>query len=177
MPQIFQILLISHILLGLTGIGLFTAVLVALLKKAPSLNFLKITSLLGLISFIGSWIAGGYYYVNFYGGAVKPIIKAGEYPWAHKVIMETKEHAFLFLPFLAAIVFLSIWLLNNNLTKDKKLKNTLTFLTFIIVALGITTAFMGMVISGAANPGTPGGDHDHESHEHSLILPTTWKKI
>ena len=38
-------------------------------------------------SFIISWISGAYYYVLYYGTAVKPVIVAGDYPWAHKIIM------------------------------------------------------------------------------------------
>jgi len=43
--------------------------------------------------------------VEFYGSTVKPFIKEGPYPWAHKVVMETKEHVFLFLPFLGLLAW------------------------------------------------------------------------
>ena len=93
-------MLVAHIILGLIGIGAFYAVWMGLLKKVPKLAFLFWASLLGFLSFIASWLTGGYYYVEYYGGAVKPIIKAGEYPWAHLVVMEAKDVIFLFLPIL-----------------------------------------------------------------------------
>ena len=63
--------------------------------------------LLGLVFLFGAWFAGGYYYVEFYGAQVKPYIKEGPFPWAHGVVMETKEHVFLFLPLLARDEFKS----------------------------------------------------------------------
>jgi hypothetical protein len=45
----------------------------------------------------GCWIAGGYNYRTAYGSQVRPIILAGSTPWAHLVVMEAKEHIFIFL--------------------------------------------------------------------------------
>ena len=63
--------------------------------------------------------------------------------------METKEHAFLFLPFLSFVVLLMVWLLAEKLKDDPKLKKALTLLQFSIVFLGAIIAFMGVSISGA----------------------------
>lgn len=59
---------------------------------------------LGVAALLAAWVFGGWYYVAEYGNAIKPIIKAGPLPWTHSVIMETKEHLFLFLPFLAILI-------------------------------------------------------------------------
>ena len=42
----------------------------------------------------------------YYGGAVRRIIKEGDFPWAHLVFMEVKEHAFLLLPFMSLVLTL-----------------------------------------------------------------------
>lgn len=150
MSIFLQNLLIWHVLLGLLGIVLFTVVLVTLLRGRPNIITLKFSSILGLLSFLLSWVFGGYYYVVHYGGAVKPIIKAGSYPWMHLVIMETKEHVFLFLPILAILVTLTIFLGGNQLLTSKKFKNSLTLTSLLIVLVGVAILFMGFLISAAA---------------------------
>lgn len=148
MSPLFQSLLISHVILGLIGIVLFTAVLLGLIKNA-NLKKLKILSLAGLFSFLASWFSGGYYYTLYYGDKVKPIIKAGQHFWVHSVIMETKEHIFLFLPFLVAVLVLAIWLIGNDINKEQKLKKGIIALALSIVILGIAITLMGLAISGA----------------------------
>lgn len=150
MPILFQSLLLGHVLLGLSGVVLFVVVLLGLFQAVVKIRSSRVVSFFGFLSFLVSWILGGYYYVNYYGSSVKPGIKAGDYSWAHKVIMETKEHVFLFLPFLAFIIFLTFLLAGNNLNQDLGLKRVITFLTFLTIILGILIAVMGIFISGAA---------------------------
>jgi len=50
---------------------------------------------------IMAWIAGGYWYVNFYAPEKAMILK-GSWPWAHTLFMETKEHLF-FIPLILAL--------------------------------------------------------------------------
>lgn len=143
MSLLFQNLLVWHILLGLAGICFFVAVLVGLMRSNFNLKFLKISSLLGLLSLIGAWVTGGYYYVSYYGSVVKPIIKSGAYPLAHSIFMEVKEHIFLFIPFLAAVLVLAIWLTGTNFKKP------LSVVALSIVVLGVAITLMGMIVSGA----------------------------
>ena len=96
--------LVAHIILGLIAIAALYAVWMGLLKKRLAARFLAWSAWISAISFFLSWLSGGYYYVVHYGKAVKPLIKAGPYPWAHTVVMEAKEHIFLFLPFCALVV-------------------------------------------------------------------------
>lgn len=150
MGILFQNLLIGHILLGLTGIVFSTLVLVGFFKKPANVKFLKITSLSAFLLYLASWVAGGYYYVEYYGGKVKPLIKAGPYPFAHGIFMEAKEHIFLFIPILAGVVFLATCLLGDKINQEPKVKNALTVLAFIVVFLGVLITALGMLISGAA---------------------------
>ncbi len=50
-----------------------------------------------------AYIAAGYYYVFYYGGD-KAVIKAGPWPWAHGLVMETKEHVFFLTLLLATLL-------------------------------------------------------------------------
>lgn len=146
-----QFNLIGHIFLGLIGIIFFYAVLMLLFKPIDEkrLKFLKLYSLLGFISFLLSWITGGYYYLYYYGDKVKPIIKAGSYPWAHTIIMETKEHIFLFLPFVALVIAVMFYLLGSNLEQNQKIKNSVIALSIITIVIGTLISLMGIIISGA----------------------------
>jgi hypothetical protein len=150
MSLFFQTMLIGHVFLGLLAIAFSVAVFLFLTREKYNKSFLKFTSLSAFLSYLLSWLLGGYYYLYHYGVNVKPDIKAGDFAWAHGVIMETKEHVFLFLPFLAFILFLFIWSSSSLLEERKSLRKLLTVLALLNVILGVIVAFMGMMISGAA---------------------------
>jgi len=150
MSILFTYTLAAHVILGVIGIGAFYAVWMGLLKRVPKFAFLLWSSLLGFLSFMASWLSGGYYYVEHYGGAVKPLIKEGVYPWAHLVVMETKEHVFLFLPILAALVFIVLALLRESAIENQGIKRALAYIAGFIVVAGIAITLGGMAISGAA---------------------------
>ena len=134
-----------HATLGEIGIFAFLLVFVELLNPSElRIKRAKIASLIGLTFFILSWIIGGYYYVSFYGTDVKPVIKEGPQPWAHSIVMEAKEHIFLFLPFLAVIA--SLLIMNVRVNETKKLKSILK-LSALIIITGFMMALMGYVIS------------------------------
>lgn len=149
MSLLLKISLISHIVLGLLGVVAFYAVWMGLLKQKLSLKFLCFSSLAGFAAFVLSWISGAYYYVVYYGKAVQPIIKAGQYAWAHNIFMEAKEHIFLFVPFLSAVVFLIIWFLGDKLEKEVNLKHSVVIISGLITVLGIIITLSGLLISGA----------------------------
>jgi len=141
--------LVLHIILGSAGIIFLTAYLLSLSKKEPDSKSLKSSSFLAVLSFIGSWIFGGLYYTSYYGKVVKPIILKGQYSWVHTILMETKEHLFLFLPFLTIALFVITALGKKGLEKNENLKKSVLRFAFIIVGLGITAALAGYMISGA----------------------------
>ena len=149
MSSLFQNLLLGHIISGILGIIVFYIVLLHLLKKKCNLRFLKHYSFSGFIFFLISWISAGYYYIEYYGKNVKPIIIQGEYFWAHKVFMEVKEHIFLFLPFLSLIVFFAFHYQGKEILADEKFKKPLVFLIGLIVTIGIIITLSGVIISGA----------------------------
>ena len=63
--------------------------------------------------------------------------------------MEAKEHVFLFLPFLAATLFVAILVLDERIETEASLKRALGWLAGIIVVLGTFAAISGIIISGA----------------------------
>ena len=141
--------LVAHIFLGTLGIIFLIAYLLSIFKKEADFKWLKINSFLALLSFIASWITGGYYYTSYYGKSVKPVILKGEFSWVHSVLMETKEHVFLFLPFLTLTLFAVTYFTHQDLKKDKKLTLAVAGLCFTAVSIALAIMLSGIVISGA----------------------------
>ena len=111
-----------------------------------------VTAALGVAAFMGSWLSGGFYYVVYYGTLVKPVIKGGLAPWAHNIIMETKEHIFLFVIPLAVTV-LFITLLDTEDLKRRTLHRRAMWLSGSVAGLGLLIGLMGFIISAAARWG------------------------
>lgn len=141
--------LVWHILFGLVAIISLAGVMLLLRSENLSFKWIKIFSTLGLLGFLASWVSGGYYYSTYYGVAVKPLIVGGSYSWAHKIVMESKEHIFLLLPFLAFVVFAILNFAEEAVISDKKLRVKLTVLCFVTVGIGILIALSGVAISGS----------------------------
>lgn len=149
MNSLFKTLLAIHVIIGMVGVIAYAGVWMNLLKQKLSVHFLRRASAIGLVSFLISWVSGGYYYAIYYGGAVKPIILKGDYRWAHSFFMEAKEHIFLLLPFLSAALFIALLALGERIETEEPLKRALIWLAGVIVILGIGIAFSGIIISGA----------------------------
>lgn len=142
-------LLIAHVILGIIGVAASYAVWLDLLKKSPSLGFLKKAAAVSFFSYLLSWFSGGYYYVLYYGGVQKPKIIAGAYPWAHKIFTEAKEHIFIFLPFAVLALLVVVWKSNQDLSSNESLRKAAAFLAGVITVLGVAITLAGIIISGA----------------------------
>lgn len=147
-----------HVVLGEIGVAAFIWVFVETLnpdkrKVARS----KLVALLGVIFIFASWIVGGYYYVDTYGKEVKPIIKSGPQPWAHGVFMETKEHVFIFLPFLSILTAGLLFKHGNKLARDSNLKKSVLLLCALIVLIGLIMLGTGYAVSSGARAALEGG--------------------
>ena len=150
MTQALSTYLSIHVLIGVTGIIASYMTLMWLFKREIPLRLLKGGSLVAFIAYVTAWITGGYYYVVYYGSNVKPGIKEGPTPWVHLVVMEVKEHIFLFLPILAFVILLVVWLKGDILQENRKLRNALALVALITFIIALSMALGGVVISGAA---------------------------
>ncbi|MDO8514828.1 MAG: hypothetical protein Q7S50_04785 [bacterium] len=140
-------LLIVHVIGGIIAIGMHNVVLMHLLKKAPNYVFISRLAWSAAALFLLSWATSAYYYVTYYGTAVKPRILAGAAPVAHTFFMETKEHIFLVLPFVALSIALCASYLRAN--PDDGLRKSTALLTFVALVIGVATAASGMFVSGS----------------------------
>ena len=146
-----SVLIGLHAAFGEIGAIGFLWVLVELINPTEDrVKRAKIVALISVILFFLSWFSGGYYYVNEYGENVKPIIKAGPQPWAHLVLMETKEHAFFFLPFLAILATAILFKYEKEILENRKIRNSIIALSIIIFLLAFAIGGMGYLISSGA---------------------------
>ncbi|KKT64105.1 MAG: hypothetical protein UW81_C0022G0015 [Candidatus Giovannonibacteria bacterium GW2011_GWC2_44_9] len=141
-----------HLGFAIIGIDAFLWLFGKLKSERGLRKSMIITATIGVAAFIASWLAGGYYYVVYYGTLVKPEIKSGVAPWAHNIIMETKEHIFLFVIPLAMTVFF-ITLLEKEDMERLGLRRLALWLSGSIAVLGLLIGAMGFVISAAARWG------------------------
>lgn len=122
--------LLAHIILGLALIVLSILILLESKKKSKYIKPLSIiTAALSWIMIIPS----GYLYIKFYP-ATKTLIKAGAWPWAHSIFMETKEHWGLLIPIIATLA--AGLVLTNKAKESKKWWILLLILTIIIGIIG-----------------------------------------
>ena len=141
-----------HAALGELGALVFVWVAVELINPTEGrIKRAKTVALVGVVMFFISWVAGGYYYLTNYQSVVKALIKGGPTPWAHTVFTETKEHVFMFLPFMALIVWGALKQYGNDLIDNKKnLAKALMIFAAFIALFAFTMAGMGYLISSGA---------------------------
>ncbi len=143
-----SVLIGIHAGLGELGVLCFLWCLVEIINPIEQrIKRARIAAMIGTLLIFSAWIIGGYYYLYDYGSNVKPLIKAGPEPWAHLIFTETKEHIFLFLPFLSILATGLLYKYSENIGK---IKLGLILLLILIILLGLAMAGMGYLISAGA---------------------------
>jgi hypothetical protein len=141
-----------HLGFAIIGIDAFLWLLGEIVANTGFARRRMTIATLGFVSYVLTWLIGGYYYVKFYGPLVKPIIKAGNAPWAHAIVMEAKEHVFLFAIPIAVTIYLLARLDTNEL-QSLGLRRGFIRITAIVAGLGLVLGAMGFIISAAARWG------------------------
>src|SRR3989338_11636353 len=120
--------LFAHIILGLALIA-FPIIILLYLKKRT--NWLKpLTFATAAISWI-LLLPAGKLYLTFYP-VTKTLIKAGYWPWAHAILMETKEHWGLLLPLITTV---AAGLVFSNQPKESRKWWVLAILLSVLLAV------------------------------------------
>ncbi len=89
-----------------------------------------------------TYIAGGYWYVVFYGGE-KAIIKQGPWPFSHSFYMEMKEHVFLMLLLLSTYLPIVAW---NDIVNQLPSRKLLLWTSAIVIVLSLVMEGAGAII-------------------------------
>mgnify|MGYP001577797130 FL=1 len=141
-----------HLGFAIIGIDAFLWLLGKFKDDGGSRKSRIVTAWVGVVAFLASWLTGGYYYVVYYGTFVKPVIKSGVAPWVHNIIMETKEHIFLFIvPIAMTVLFIA--LLEKEEIERLRIRRLALWLAGTVAVLGLLIGAMGFMISAAARWG------------------------
>lgn len=136
-------LVFFHIICGIVGTMLPMFVFFEATKSPDKISFIKARtfSFVSFIFVLLSWLISGWHYVMIYGPfSRKPILLTK--PWVHMIIMESKEHTYLLIPFLSLLLLILTWEKFDN-TSTKIIK----VLTISLFLLGAYMAVTGYVIS------------------------------
>ncbi len=147
MNSFTTLMLVAHVIFGLFGVAAIHFAYMQLIRSHPPYRLVTWSAWSSVFLFFTSWITGAYYYVVYYGASVKPVILAGDYPWAHQFFMEAKEHVFILIPFLAIVSALGAHALGHHETSE--LKRAVSWTMLLTILLGIGVAASGILISGA----------------------------
>ena len=125
-----------HILAGLALI-IIPLIIIGLNSKSRWLKPLSfVTAAIGWLLLLPA----GKLYLTFYP-ETKKLVKSGAWPWAHSIIMETKEHWGLLLPIIATVGAILIY--NGKFNESKR---WWWLLWIIALSLGI----MGRIVTTGA---------------------------
>lgn len=153
-----NLVLVHSISGGLAALALLWIILEMLYLVEGGVFRARIASYLAaFLVTAGCWIAGGYNYLTDYGSQVKPVILAGPEPWVHSIVMEVKEHIFIFLPLIVFALSLTLAVIDKDaLLKDPRARRAITITASLALFTVLLMFLMGAIISNAGNI-WPGG--------------------
>src|SRR5438552_7024988 len=142
-----DIILFAHPTLGVLGIFAGVWVMVeALNASAANAKRIWLASIACTAFIAAAWILGGYWYVNFYY-AEKAVILKGPWPWAHNIVMETKEHLF-FIPLVLALYL--PFVVRGDLVRSRPTRFMAITVAFLIVGSSMVIEGSGALINAGA---------------------------
>ena len=141
-------LILIHAICAELGLFAFLWVVVEMLNPTETrIARAQMAAVFGFAFLIFAWVVGGFYYVEIYGLHVKPLIKASDAKWVHSIVMEVKEHVFLFLPILALLTTALLYKYDGELLENRDARLSIVLLAGLIFILGFSIAGMGALIS------------------------------
>lgn len=132
-----DLVLYLHIIAGLSIIVL---PIVMLLQEKKSTWLKPLSAITAAISWL-LLLPSGKLYLTFYP-ATKTLIKAGSWPWAHSIFMETKEHWGLLLPIIATTAAFLVY--SDKFKESRKWWILLIILAALIGVMGRIVTMGGM---------------------------------
>jgi hypothetical protein len=139
-----DIILFAHPTFGVLGILAAVWVFVeALNASEANRSRIRLAAFIVAGCIVLAAVLGGYWYTVFYGHE-KAIILKGPWPWAHNLVMETKEHLF-FIPLILAL-YLPI-AAAANLAKSGGARIVVMVVAAFIVLNGLAIEGAGAVIN------------------------------
>jgi len=139
-----EIILMSHVLFGvgcmIAAVWLFVDVLQV--SDGNLVRIRRVSCLTAVLMWIAFVIAGYWYVVSY--KVDKAIILKGPWPFAHNIVMETKEHLVIIL--LLVVTYLPI-AASDNLVGSKDARKLMLWVTGIIAVLALAMDGEGGLIA------------------------------
>ena len=139
-----EIILMSHVLFGvgcmIAAVWLFVDVLQV--SDGNLVRIRRVSCLTAVLMWIAFVIAGYWYVVSY--KVDKAIILKGPWPFAHNIVMETKEHLVIIL--LLVVTYLPI-AASDNLVGSKDARKLMLWVTGIIAMLALAMDGEGGLIA------------------------------
>ena len=139
-----EIILMSHVLFGvgcmIAAVWLFVDVLQV--SDGNLVRIRRVSCLTAVLMWIAFVIAGYWYVVSY--KVDKAIILKGPWPFAHNIVMETKEHLVIIL--LLLVTYLPI-AASDNLVGSKDARKLMLWVTGIIALLALAMDGEGGLIA------------------------------
>ena len=141
-------LILIHAAIAEIGLFAFLWVVVEMLNPSETrIARAQVAALTGFACLFFAWLVGGFYYVEVYGLHIKPLLKASDAKWVHSIVMEVKEHVFLFLPILATLTTALLYKYDEELINNRDARLSIVLLAGLIFLMGFAIAGMGAIIS------------------------------
>lgn len=146
-----ELLLLTHPVVGVFGIFSTLWLCVELLNvHRDNIIRIKWASLAVPFFMVLTWITSGYWYVHYYA-ADKAIILKGPWPFAHKIIMETKEHVFFIT--LVLSLLLPFVVFTEKLVTNKSARVLVYTIAIFIILSALSLEAAGSLITMAVKEG------------------------
>ena len=149
-----NVLVTGHSTLGIAVLAAIIWVIVETSQRGqPRLERAGFAAWATVIGILLAWLMGGYHYLTVYGQQLKPVILDGEWPWAHRIMMEAKEHLFLFLPVICGALALLLSTGDDGRPESREDVRRAALLTAWLALCMLTVMLVfGAFISMAAHP-------------------------
>ena len=149
-----RVLVVGHSTLGAMAAAAFIWVIVEVSQRDRfHLGRARFAAWAAAACIATAWLMGGYEYLTVYASQLKPVILAGTSSWAHRILMEAKEHLFLFLPVISGTLAL---LLSSGGSDQPAAEKDLRRAALVTASLALSMLVMllvfGALISLAAHP-------------------------
>jgi len=147
MPYSSEFILLLHPALGVLAIMASIWTFVELLNaKSQNLVRMRLASVTSAILMWATYIVAGYWYVTLYA-ADKALIKAGPWPLAHGLFMETKEHVFFMVLLLATLLPIATF---SDVLGRRGVRHLAMWIAALVVLTGLAMEGSGAIISMGA---------------------------
>lgn len=142
-----DMILLAHAGFGVLGILSALWVFVeALNAREENAKRIRNASLAVAAFMIAAWIAGGDWYLHFYP-ADKALILKGPWPFAHNLLMETKEHLFLLTLILSLYLPIAAF---EKLHANASARKMVLWVAMLIVLSGMAIEGFGAIVNHGA---------------------------